>query len=130
MVGLLFAACEKMVLDEEEQGVEDSEKTSVVIRVANVEAGWGGASSRTLTDVSEVCSRVAFVIYTPITNIAVLTTGTTKDATTIAIISFLFFNNLYINPEATPAAVHFNKQTTIVPKIHHGPNISVFIKYA
>ena len=63
MVGILFAACEKMVLDEEAQRADGSEKANVVIRVTDIETGWGNASSRTLTDVSEVCSRVAFVVY-------------------------------------------------------------------
>ena len=63
MVGVLFAACEKMVLDEDTQRADGSEKANVVIRVADIETGWGNASSRTLTDVSEVCSRVAFVVY-------------------------------------------------------------------
>lgn len=62
MAGVLFAACEKPVIEEELQET-DTEKGNVVIRVTDVEAGWGSSSSRALTNVSDVCTRVAFSVF-------------------------------------------------------------------
>jgi len=62
LTGILFAACEKPVIEEELQET-DTEKGNVVIRITDVEAGWGSSSSRALTNVSDVCTRVDFAVY-------------------------------------------------------------------
>jgi len=62
LTGILFAACEKPVIEDELQGT-DTEAANVVIRVTDVEAGWGNNASRALTNVSDVCTRVDFAVY-------------------------------------------------------------------
>lgn len=59
----LLLSCEKVVFDEETTGTEGAQTANVVIRVADVEAGWGNNTSRTLVNVSEVCSRLNFAVY-------------------------------------------------------------------
>ena len=61
--GCLVAACEKMIAEGENVLGADNATQNVVIRIADIDAGWDGASSRTQVKISEVCSRLQFAVY-------------------------------------------------------------------
>lgn len=62
-IGCLLTSCEKMIIEEESGQGTNQAKHNVVIRIADMDAGWDGASSRTQVPISEVCSRLQFAVY-------------------------------------------------------------------
>lgn len=59
----LLASCEKMMMEEAGGQGTNSTNHNVVIRVADMDAGWDGANSRAQVPISEVCSRLQFAVY-------------------------------------------------------------------
>ena len=68
-VGFL-TGCEKMPADEATLPSSPSTGENIVIQVSGIDAGWGGNSTRSLVDISEVCSRVCFAVYQDGTRVA------------------------------------------------------------
>ena len=60
---LFLPSCEKMVTDDDTPQAVETAGTNVVIRVADLEAAWADYSSRSLVDISEVCTRLCFAVY-------------------------------------------------------------------
>ena len=60
LTGLLLLSCEKPVFDEE---TKESKDSNVTIHVGDINPGWDSNMSRTLVNVSEVCSRLQVAIY-------------------------------------------------------------------
>lgn len=59
---LLLSACEKVAIQAED-GAESEGETNVRLQVTQVEGMDGTSSTRVLTDVSEVCTRLNFLLY-------------------------------------------------------------------
>lgn len=68
-VGFL-TGCEKMPEGEADLSSSPATGKSVVISVSGIDAGWDGNSTRSLVDISEVCSRVCFAVYQDGTRVA------------------------------------------------------------
>ena len=58
-----LTACETMPQDATSSSSGSSTGKNVVIRVSGIDAGWGDRPTRSLVDISEVCSRVCFAVY-------------------------------------------------------------------
>lgn len=65
-----MTGCEKMPEDEATLSSSPATGKSVVISVSGIDAGWDGNSTRSLVDISEVCSRVCFAVYQDGTRVA------------------------------------------------------------
>lgn len=63
LLGCLLTSCEKVLLDEELPVNGGAKDANVTIRVVELDAAWGNTVSRALTNVSEVCTRLQFVVY-------------------------------------------------------------------
>ena len=63
LAGCMLTSCEKVSLEEEGIGQTSQEEKNVIIRISDMDAGWGNDATRSLVNVSEVCSRVNFAIY-------------------------------------------------------------------
>lgn len=62
--GCLLASCEKMIIEEEENGQgTGTANQNVVIRITDMDAGWDGATSRAQVSIAEVCSRLQLAVY-------------------------------------------------------------------
>lgn len=60
----MTASCEKMAVGDDVPTNGDSrQEANVVIRIADIEAGWDGESTRTMVNVAEVCTRVNLAVY-------------------------------------------------------------------
>ena len=59
----LLTACEKMPEDATTLPSGPATGQNVVIRVSGIDAGWDDQSTRSLVNISEVCSRVCFAVY-------------------------------------------------------------------
>ena len=57
----VLASCEKAVIDDVNDG--GTTKSNVVIRVSDIETSWSGSDTRSMVNVSEVCSRLCFAVY-------------------------------------------------------------------
>lgn len=60
LTGLFFLSCEKAIFDEE---TTESEDSNVTIHIGDIYPGWDSNFSRTLVNVSEVCSILQVAIY-------------------------------------------------------------------
>lgn len=54
-----LSSCQEMPTD----SVSVTDTHNVVVRVADVDAGWDGGSTRTLVNISDVCTRLNFAVY-------------------------------------------------------------------
>lgn len=63
LVGCLLASCEKILIEPEAGQDPSNVNHNVVIRIADMNAGWDGANSRAQVPISEVCSRVQLAVY-------------------------------------------------------------------
>lgn len=61
--GCLFVACEKMVIDDQNQTTVTNGQANVIIHVTDMDAGWNNMTSRAKVNISEVCSRLCFAVY-------------------------------------------------------------------
>lgn len=117
---LMLTACEKAVLSETEEQVAEGQ-TTVRLEIAQLEDMEGAGGTRVLTDVSEVCTRVNFLLYQNGKKVKTVnqkesedgfgTVSVTLDAGSYQLL--VLAHNCVANPTSTsPEKVQFNNTET------------------